>query len=294
MIRFLSSLQAKRVVGFHLTKSILEMLLSYPSSGEDATREACFRIKIITTFLISAKKAFIRGLPKKWLETSYLPYFVQYIMHFEPLPFETTLDIREVYSILKINPPSYASLEEANEAVRLIEERMAKTKSLSSVSLDVIEEDEEDGSTDGSEEAELSSEESSDASSSSDSESENEFEDMDDMEDVSRNIEGRTEMEDAFERELAMAFGSSSVGAVQPTGITPFDLNSSKIVGRKPPVNSETLSLRVMTKKGGRDEKSRSVKIAVPTGVAEKIRKKKEAEAAEKAALKRMVLSTNY
>ena len=108
---------------------------------------------------------------------------------------------------------------------------------------------------------------------------------------------GPSEEDLLFERELAMAMGGppSNVAAASSDG-GPKILAAPPGVSRRDSKDGRTshLAFKVVTKRGGRDDKSkRTVHIPVSSSLVERVAKKKEAEAEEKAALKRMVLASS-
>ena len=108
-----------------------------------------------------------------------------------------------------------------------------------------------------------------------------------------------------FERELAMAMGVQSSGAA--TAATSMSSRGHKVLNarlRAAPSDDDELDVRksrsnkltfkVVTKRGGRDDKSkRTVQIPVSSSLVERVAMKKQAEAEEKAALKRIVLASS-
>ncbi len=117
--------------------------------------------------------------------------------------------------------------------------------------------------------------------------------------------DGPSQDELMFERELAMAMGVQSSGAA--TAATSMSSRGHKVLNarlRAAPSDDDELDVRksrsnkltfkVVTKRGGRDDKSkRTVQIPVSSSLVERVAMKKQAEAEEKAALKRIVLASS-
>jgi len=130
---------------------------------------------------------------------------------------------------------------------------------------------------------------------SEDSDDDEDDEDESDDEATNR-AQGPSEEDLLFERELAMALGApvtaaASAGArrsLAPPGISRRGTDNADD-GR-----TSRLAFKVVTKRGGREDKSkRVVHIPVSDSLVERVAKKKEAEAEEKAALKRIVLASS-
>lgn len=306
MMLFFSELQQERVVPPALIYDTVMLLLSHPTAGEDVLHESYFRIKLLTTLFKSSRKLLNRPRETRKFQEEYLPYFVEFVMSIEPLPFEVQLDIEDSFEKLGIKAPFYDSYEDACQAIRRLQEKKA-ARELEKLSLQSIIEDEamedvadeeihsvSDSSTnsdvyiDHAESDAVNSEgeegERSDATRSEDSD--------DDYGDTRRLAE-RAELEDEFDREINLAFGLSQ-GTVAHV-ISPAEVNaSSRSRNKKYQEDEETMPLRVMVRKGGRTEKTKSIEIPVAISTANKIREKKEEEAAERAAVKRMVLATEF
>eukprot|EP00889_Picochlorum_renovo_P004765 jgi/Picre1/31795/NNA_007144.t1 len=104
-----------------------------------------------------------------------------------------------------------------------------------------------------------------------------------------RRFTGPSQEEESFERELALALGTN-----QDLASSNHTMTEPKIKSAIGDEGSQKLSFKVMTKKSGKKEKSKMVQIPVTRGVAQRLKENKEAEAAEKAALKRMVLASEF
>ena len=115
--------------------------------------------------------------------------------------------------------------------------------------------------------------------------------------------DGPSQEELMFDRELAVAMGvhggnvsssgtSISTGRPKALAARPARVDNDDDDGQVSRPNK--LAFKVMTKRGGRDDKSkRTVHIPVSSSLVEQVAKKKKAEAEEKAALKRMVLASS-
>ena len=116
-------------------------------------------------------------------------------------------------------------------------------------------------------------------------------------------LDGPSQEELLFERELAMAMGAQSSGVANAAasmssgGTKVLNARLMAIPGDEEDADeqpSNKLAFKVVTKRGGRDDKSkRTVQIPVSSSLVERVAKKKQAEAEEKAALKRIVLASN-
>ena len=131
-----------------------------------------------------------------------------------------------------------------------------------------------------------------------DSDLDDDDEDDDDESDdgATNRAQGPSEEDLLFERELAMALGAPVTAAASasarrslaPPGISRRGTDDADD-GR-----TSRLAFKVVTKRGGREDKSkRVVHIPVSDSLVERVAKKKEAEAEEKAALKRIVLASS-
>ena len=113
--------------------------------------------------------------------------------------------------------------------------------------------------------------------------------------------DGPSQEELLFERELAMAMGAQSSSAA--TAAASISSGGPKVLNARlrddvdadeDMLRPNKLTFKVVTKRGGRDDKSkRTVQIPVSSSLVERVAKKKQAEAEEKAALKRIVLASS-
>jgi hypothetical protein len=230
-----------------------------------------------------------------------MPYFAAKCLLHHPLPLDIELDIEDMYSRIKLDPLDYKTLEDAQSAIQELEAKKKKQLSINNTT----EEYDDDRYLDASiiskneygddigEKGELNQSSDGDAEDGAPSVSlstEGEQDQgSDDDPDMHRNVKEWSQLEDEFDRELALAFGTM---APQESNVSPVDLNLSK-KPRKQPTSEETMSLCLMTRKGGRSDKSRAVSIPVPAGIAQKMRQRKHEEAQEKAAIKKMVLKSS-
>ncbi len=143
-----------------------------------------------------------------------------------------------------------------------------------------------------------------------------EVDDADDLDDGEINVDdaqlgmmdrldGPSQEELLFERELAMAMGAQSSSAANAaasmsSGVAKVHYASLRTIpgdaddADEQPSSSSKLAFKVVTKRGGRDDKSkRTVQIPVSSSLVQRVAKKKQADAEEKAALKRIVLASN-
>ena len=271
------------------------------------------------------------GVSKSSRFNNFLIYLQRYILSKPPLALDIDLDIQEMYSRMEISPPEFESYESACAAVAKIEAAaVAAAAAGLEVIEEEGEEEEEDSDMeedekhrdydsdgqiiaaesgsdeDGDDSRESGSGSSEGSSSESDSDSDSDSDDSESDEDE-MNIE-KTEEEEEFERELALAMGGD-VGGGSGIGIgiggssvavgSNLTKNASSATGAtssaSPGVQhpSETMALRVMMRRGARNDKTQELLIPVPITAANKLREKEAAEAAERAEMKRMVLAAN-
>jgi len=297
MMAFLAQLHAQRLAPSILIFDTLMMLLN--DQGNPNNTDIYFQLKLICKLVSSCRQFFLKGPGVKRLQSEYLPYFAKKCLLYQPLPLDVELDIEDMYSRIKLDPLEYKTLEGAQSAIQELEAKKKKKLNINTIEeyddkyLDasiimkneygdeIGEKDEFNPSSDSDAEEGIPS-----VSLSIEDEQE---QGSDDDPDMHRNIKEWSELEEEFDRELALAFGSI---ASQGSNISPVDLNLSK-KPRKQPISKETMSLCLMTRKGGRSDKSRAISIPVPAIVAQKIRQRRHEEAQEKAAIKKMVLKSS-
>lgn len=297
MIAFLAQLHAERLAPSILIFNTLMMLLN-DNARSDNNVDFYFQLKLICKLVSSCHQFFLKGPGARRLQSEYLPYFAERCVLYRPLPLDIELDIEDMYSRIQLDPLEYKTLEDARSALQELETKKKKKQltieeydddKYSEASIivkneygdDIGENDEFNASSDSDAEdgipsGSMSTEDEQDQGS-------------DDDPDMHRNIKEWSELEEEFDRELALAFGPI---APQGSNISPVDLNLSK-KPRKQTSSKETMSLCLMTRKGGRSDKSRALSIPVPAGVAQKMRQRKDEEAQEKAAIKKMVLKSS-
>lgn len=284
MVRFLAVLCQQKIAPNNLLEDTMRCLLSY--SIDDHIQDAFFRIKLITTLSIASNDIFVRSKMIKSRIIRFLVYFEEFVLLHQPLPLDLRIDIEEMYSTLKVKRTQFTNHEEALEAIekaQSLEKSWKNRDALQSIPESGTED--EDTDTDMQSETVSDDLENDDESNESDTGSDKTWSTDDDVH--MRGTE-RTAEEESFERELALAMGTSN------------QADTSRSITHKhaqdATVEEDTLkvSFRVMTKKGGRDDRSKSVHIPVSSGVANRLEQNKEAAAAEKAALKRMVLASEF
>lgn len=322
-VRLLGELYAHKLANTGIVFNTLHTLLAFGHSADVPPEMArrldppqnFFRIRLVCALLEGCGSFFARGPARKRLE-AFLPYLQRYVLSKPPMPLDVDLDLQELCSKLRLSLPKFESYEAACAAVAAAEAKAAAASSLQSIDeddeLEDDAEEEEDGAgsdSDGSEteameEGSSGEEEDSDSGTDSDTDSEDSEEsDEEEDEDMGRGRNAhRTEAEEQFDRELAAAFGDASGGLRGPTpGLAHIGIGGPGLVtkakakeggGGGGPV-TETIGLRVMVRKGGRDGRSQELQIPVPVTVAQQLRDKEAAEAAERAEMKRMVLESN-
>jgi hypothetical protein len=298
MMAFLAQLHAQRLAPSILIFDTLMMLLN--DHGNPNNTDFYFQLKLICKLVSSCRQFFLKGPGVKRLQSEYMPYFAAKCLLHHPLPLDIELDIEDMYSRIKLDPLDYKTFEDAQSAIQELEAKKKKQLSINNTT----EEYDDDRYLDASiiskneygddigEKGELNQSSDGDAEDGAPSVSlstEGEQDQGSDDPDMHRNVKEWSQLEDEFDRELALAFGTM---APQESNVSPVDLNLSK-KPRKQPTSEETMSLCLMTRKGGRSDKSRAVSIPVPAGIAQKMRQRKHEEAQEKAAIKKMVLKSS-
>jgi regulator of nonsense transcripts 2 len=233
---------------------------------------------MITVLANALKPLASKRSANRRLVFSILPYLDEFVMAFEPLPWDSQIDLDEMYKNLRCKRKNYTCYDEAY--MGLMQHLSKKNSKPRNSSLQSIQEsiEENDGLI---AESENESENSIDDDNATIS-TVDEFQGDDGAKFEDRSV-GRSQEEESFERELALAMGFNSS---QTSNQTSVDQSNNAI--------SKKLSFKVMTKRGGRDGRSKLVHIPVSSGVAQRLQENKEAEAAEKAALKRLVLASEY
>lgn len=274
MARFLGELCNQRCAEAVLLPDMMHMILNHSIDGD--IQDPHFRMKLIATLAIAGAFSLKKSRGSKIQMFAFLPYFEEFVMFFHPLPMDVELDVDEMYRTLNAKRPKHATYKDAQDALLKFHAKQSRKKS--SASLHSIQEfdsmnlDEEENATQ------------SDIGSPADESSFSEVE-----EESVRRFTGPSQEEESFERELALALGTN-----HDMTTTSHTMTEPKVTSAVGDEGSQKLSFKVMTKKSGKREKSKMVQIPVTQGVAQRLKENKEAEAAEKAALKRMVLASEF
>lgn len=281
IVAFLGVMCKHNIAPNNLVEDTMHLLLSYSVDGE--IQDPFFRIKLITALGMASKTTIMRSKAIKNRLIRFFTYFEEFVLMHQPMPLDLQIDIDEMYSSLKIKRNQFETQEQAIEAINkaLLFEKSRKTRQ----DLQSIAESEEENSEEGDIESDPCEVDDSDVSIESTSSFESEFSSEDDMEIRSM---GRTAEDESFERELALAMGTVSQPEASRKHI------HKHISDFSPQQESHRISFNIMMKRGGRDDTSRSVHIPVSSDIAYRIEQNKEAAAAEKAALKRMVLASDF
>lgn len=285
MVSFLAVLCNHRIAPNTLLEETLNCLLLYPFQHQ--IQDVFFRMKLITTLAIAAKESIRRSRAVKNSVIRFMPYFEEFVLLQQPIPIDLQIDIEEMYSVLRIKRNQFKTHEEALQAIRKYASSHASRKpkqSLQSIAESGSEEDESDVDMQINDAIKP---EASEISSESGSISDEAFSSDDELE--ARSVE-RSAEEESFERELAMAMGTINQAEASRNHV-------HKHAGDKDASShhdSHKMPFKIMMKKGGRDDKSKSVHIPVSSSVAHRLEQNKEAAVAEKAALKRMVLASDF
>lgn len=282
MVRFLAVLCKYRIAPNTLVEDTMHCLLSYTVG--DQIQDAFFRIKLITALAIAARDTILRSKPIKTSVIRFMVFFEEFIVLQQPLPIDLQIDIDEMYSVLKIKREQFSTHEDALDAIRksrALEKSRKPQQVLQSIAESGTEEDESDIDV----QSNAYDLEASEVSSESCFNSEKSWSSEDDLE---RRSVDRSAEEDSFERELALAMGTTNLAEASRSHVHKH-ANQTHTSGE-----SHRMSFKIMMKKGGRDDKSKDVHIPVSSGVVHRLKQNKEAAAAEKAALKRMVLASDF
>lgn len=281
MVRFLAVLCKYRIAPNTLVEDTMHCLLSYRVN--DQIQDAFFRIKLITTLAIAARDTILRSRPIKNCVIHFMLYFEEFVLLQQPLPIDLQIDIDEMYSVLKIKRNPFSTHEDALEAIgrsRVREKSHMPNQVLQPISESGTEEDSDidiQSNAYDLDESEIPSESGSNCEEAWSSE-----------EELERRSIGRSAEEESFERELALAMGTTNLAETSRTHVHKHSNQTQNTE------ESHRMSFKIMVKKGGRDDKSKDVHIPVSSGVVLRLEQKKEAAAAEKAALKRMVLASEF
>jgi hypothetical protein len=273
MVRFLGELCNKQCAEANLVPDMMHIILNYSMEGE--IPDPHFRIKLIATLGVAAASSLRRSGGNRTRLFTFLPYFEEFVMFFHPLPMDVELDVDEMYRTLNAKYPKHATYKDAQDALLRFHAKQSRKQSSASMhsiqEFDSMNLDEEEIAT--------QSEMGSPADDSS----------LEIDEESVRRFTGPSQEEESFERELALALGTN-----QDLASSNHTMTEPKIKSAIGDEGSQKLSFKVMTKKSGKKEKSKMVQIPVTRGVAQRLKENKEAEAAEKAALKRMVLASEF
>ncbi|PSC71053.1 regulator of nonsense transcripts UPF2 [Micractinium conductrix] len=327
-VRLLGELYNYKLVNSHVIFATLHLILAYghePSTPPEVTRRLdppnnYFRIRLVCGLLGACGQFFSRGAPRRKLDT-FLPYLQRYLLAKPPLPLDVEFDVQDLWDHLKVSPPHYESYEAACAAVADIEAAQAAAAASGLAAVEEEEEEEEgdgldDGGSGGEEEGDEEDEEEGGEADEDDEgplagEADEEEEDVRMVRPASAQP---VEVDEDFEREfsqLMMDFQGRAAGSAAARGGGPGGgpaaghAASAPVAGlpAQPPAAAAggggaeagggKVAFRVMMKRGGREDRTRELRIPVTAGMAALLAQKEAAEAAEKAELKRLVLEAN-
>ncbi|KAL4452134.1 hypothetical protein ABPG75_007796 [Micractinium tetrahymenae] len=331
-VRLLGELYNYKLANSHVLFATLHLLLAYgheAGTPPEVTRKLdppanYFRIRLICGLLGVCGQYFTRGAARRKLDRL-LPYLQRYLLAKPPLPLDVEFDMQDLWDHLKITPPQYDSYEAACAAVADIE---AAEAAAAASGLEAIEEEEEEEEAEGQEDGGSDAGSDGDEEEEEGGEAEDEDEGLEggaqgeeDEEDV-RMLRPATaapvEVDEDFEREFSqLMLDYQGRGARQAPGAPPGagaaaaapaagpGLAPAPGAAAVPPYGGsgeadgggsgagEAVAFKVMMRRGGRDDRSKELRIPLSAGMAAHLRQKEEREAAEKAELKRLVLEAN-
>ncbi|KAL4437467.1 hypothetical protein ABPG77_003448 [Micractinium sp. CCAP 211/92] len=326
-VRLLGELYNYKLVNSHVVFATLHLLLAYgheAGTPPEVTRKLdppanYFRIRLVCGLLGVCGQYFTRGAARRKLDR-FLPYLQRYLLAKPPLPLDVEFDVQDLWDHLKISPPQYETYEAACAAVAEIE---AAEAAAAASGLEAIEEEDEEEEAEGPEDggSDAGSDGDDDEEEDGDADEEEEGpeggsegeEDEEDVRMLRPALAAPVEVDEDFEREFSQLMldfqgrgarqapggpGGAAVAA-PPAGPGPAPAAPASHGGGSGEAGSgaggpgEAVAFKVMMKRGGREDRSRELRIPLSAGMAAHLRQKEEREAAEKAELKRLVLEAN-
>eukprot|EP00887_Chlorella_sp_A99_P007640 scaffold20.g7640.t1 len=308
-VRLLGELYNYRLVSSTVVFVTLHNLLAHgyePGTPPEVTRRLdppsnYFRIRLVCTLLGTCGRYFTRGAARRKLDR-FAPYLQRYLLSKPPLPLDVEFDVQELWERLKVSPPQYESYEAACAAVAEIEARQAQAAAAGGLAA-IEEESEPEGSEDGASDAGSDDEDggagtSEDGGEGSEEEGgggEEEEEEEDEDEVRLLGPAAAAEVDPEFEAEFARLmsdYQGRPAGAAGPAAAAP-GASAAGSSAAAAAAEAPTVAFRVMMRRGGREDKSRELRIPLSAGMAQSLREKEEREAAEKAEMKRLVLEAD-
>ncbi|KAK9828252.1 hypothetical protein WJX74_005743 [Apatococcus lobatus] len=242
-----------------------------------------FRTRLICGLLQTCGMFFAKGTAASRLDR-FLVFFQRYLLSKEPAPLDVTFELQELFSLLRPSLQRFTTLEEACSAAAALEAQQEGD-------LEAIEEvpsEEEDGESgsemghDGREQG-LSQQGASLTGSSDLTQRELD----DDTVRLLQPVHAReVEVDEDFEREFAALVPASAASAQEATA------QDGLLDGpRSQP--APAVAFRMLTKRAGRDDRSRAVQVPANAAIVQTLRARASAEADERAQIKRLTLAAD-
>ncbi|KAK9868805.1 hypothetical protein WJX84_002149 [Apatococcus fuscideae] len=277
-----------KLVDSRIIFDTLHLFLWY---GNDNAEEAAvldppsdfFRTRLVCGLLRTCGMFFSRGSAASRLDR-FLIFFQRYLLSKAPAPLEVTFEVQDLFTLLRPEMQRLLTLEEACVAAAALEAQLEG-------GLEAIEEvpsDEEDGET-GSESGHSGRGNglSQQAGSQSGGADLMRHELDDDTVRLLHPVNaGEVEVDDEFEREFASLVLSTGP-AIQPSALQ----DEPEETERRMP--APAVAFRMLTKKAGRDDRSRAVQVPANAAIVQTLRARASAEADERAQIKRLTLAAD-
>ncbi|KAK9907680.1 hypothetical protein WJX75_008040 [Coccomyxa subellipsoidea] len=298
-MRLLGELYNYRIVDSRTVFDTLYALLAFGHDSPDSAAQldpptSYFRVRLVCTLLLTCGGYFHRGSAARKLDR-FLAFFQRYILAKPPLPLDIDFDVQDLFEHVRPRMKRHTSFEEAFEAVAAIE---AEEAAAAAAGVQADDSDSEDGGSrpgfgsddEGGRDPEAAATDRDDASVSAVSTAD------EDEEVRVLNAGGmhEKEVDSDFERELAalvsehQGLGEAFSATQQATGTANDTENASS--SEAP---GGTVAFKVMLRRGGKDDKTRSVQVPLSAAMAVQLRSKAASEESERAEIKRLVLRAN-
>ncbi|BDA48017.1 Regulator of nonsense transcripts 2 [Coccomyxa sp. Obi] len=300
-MRLLGELYNYRIID---SRTIFDTLYTLLTFGHDSPETAAaldpptsyFRVRLVCMLLGTCGGYFHKGSAARKLDR-FLAFFQRYILAKPPLPLDIDFDVQDVFEQLRPNMERHTSFEMACEAVAAIEAEEAAAAA-AGVQADESDSD-EDGSRpglgsddEGGRQPEAASMDRDDASESGVSTADGTADEDEEVRVLNAGKHREEDIDPDFERELAALVSEhqgpgSTLSAAPPQAVEGSGKSNS---GEDP---GGSVAFKVMLRKGGKDDKTRSVQVPLSAAMAVQLRNKAASEESERAEIKRLVLRAN-
>ncbi|CAL8462985.1 g2519 [Coccomyxa elongata] len=300
-MRLLGELYNYRIVD---SRTIFDTLYTLLAFGHDSPETAAaldpptsfFRVRLVCMLLGTCGGYFHKGSAARKLDR-FLAFFQRYILAKPSLPLDIEFDVQDLFEQLRPKMERHTSFEVACEAVAVIEAEEAAAAA-AGVQADESDSD-EDGSRpglasddEGGRQPEAAAMDRDDASESGVSTADGTADEDEEVRVLNAGKRREEDIDPDFERELAALVTEhqgpgSALSAALPQAVEGSgDGNNGEDPGG-------SVAFKVMLRKGGKDDKTRSVQVPLSAAMAVQLRSKAASEESERAEIKRLVLRAN-